>query len=195
MNVQPGYDPEKRCVTLSVESNLLKKYFSNFSGMIVDDPGVPKNTEVIQINEVTAQISFPVDDKSVVKMVSDNKMSIGIDPNSINVFQTIINSFVSSALKKELKTTEFIPLYGYPKENLKVDIQEAVKNKRNLCIIKDYSEYLAMSEGKTNMYIFHQKIVEFGTPDYTEAAILLYNEKLEELRDTFEESLVLEDWC
>jgi hypothetical protein len=163
--------------------------------MIVDDPGVPKNTEVIQINEVTAQISFPVDDKSVVKMVSDNKMSIGIDPNSINIFQTIINSFVSSALKKELKTTEFIPLYGYPRENLKVDIQEAVKNKRNLCIIKDYSEYLAMSEGKTNKYIFHQKIVEFGTPDYTEAAILLYNEKLEELRDTFEESLVLEDWC
>jgi hypothetical protein len=52
-----------------------------------------------------------------------------------------------------------------------------------------------MSEGKTDKYIFHQKIVEFGTPDYTEAAILLYNERLEELRDTFEKSLVLEDWC
>jgi hypothetical protein len=195
MNVQPGYDPEKRCVTLNVESNLLRKYFSNFSGMIVDDPGVPKNTEVTQIDEVTAQISFPIDDKSVVKMVTDNKMSIGIDPSSLSVFQTIINSFIGSALKKELKTTEFIPLYGYPKENLKVDIQEAVKNKRKLCIIKDYSEYLEMSEGKTNKYIFHQIFVEFGTHEYTEAAILLYNEKLEELREMFEDSLKLEDWC
>lgn len=195
MNIQPGYDPEKKCVTLNVESNLLRKYFNNFSGMIVDDPGVPKNTEVTQINEVTAQISFPVDDKSVVKMVSDNKMSIGIDPSSISVFQTIINSFIGSALKKELRTTEFIPLYGYPRENLKVDIQEAVKNKRNLCIIKDYSEYLEMSEGKSHKYIFHQKIVEFGTSEYTEAAILLYNEKLEELRESFESSLKLEDWC
>jgi hypothetical protein len=120
-------------------------------------------------------------------------MSIGIDPNSINIFQTIINSVVSSALKKELKTTEFIPLHGYSSKNLKNDIQEAVKNKRKLCIIKDYSEYTALTTSKK--YVFHQIMVEYGTRDYTETAILLYNEDMKSLRDKFEDSLKLEDWC
>lgn len=196
MNIQPGYNPEKKCVTLCVESNLLSRYFPNFSGMILGEPGIPRNTNVEQVDNTTAMISFPLDDKGMVTKLSENKMSIGINADSMDVFQRVINTFINCALKKELKTTEFVPLYGYSIDELHNDIQAAVKNKRKLCIIRDYSEYLAMSQGKNGTaYIFHQYMVEYGTPEYTEAAILLYNKDMESLRNTFESKLVLESWC
>jgi hypothetical protein len=195
MNVQPGYNPEKRGVTLSVESNLIKRYFPNFSGMVKENPSVPKDTEVELFDERTAVITFPLDPSSSIVKAGENSMAIGISSDKMEVFQDIINSFANCALRKELRTTEFIPLYGYPKENLKVDIQNAVKNKRKLCVIKDYSEYTAMSEGKSGKYIFHQVMVEYGTPEYTEASILLYNEDMKSLRNMFEDRLVLENWC
>lgn len=193
MNVQPGYNPEKRRITLSVESYLIMRYFNNFSGMITDNPGVPRDTEVEWFNDRTALITFPVDNGGSIIKASENKMAIGINENSMNVFQDIINSFMECAIRKELKTTEFIPLHGYPKEELQKDIQEAVKNKRKLCIIKDFSEYKAMSGEKK--YIFHQAIVEYGTHEYSEASILLFKGELGTLRKMYEEKLVLENWC
>ena len=50
MNVQPGYNPEKRRITLSVETYLMMRYFNNFSGMVTENPGVPKDTEVEWFN-------------------------------------------------------------------------------------------------------------------------------------------------
>ena len=193
MNVQRGYNPEKRRITLSVETYLMTRYFYVFSGMITDNPNVPKDTEVEWGNSRTAIITFPVDSGGNIIKASENKMAIGINENSMNAFQEIISSFVECALKTELKTTEFIPLYGYPKESLMEDIKEAVKNKRKLCIIKDFSEYKAMSGKKE--YIFHQSIVEFGTHEYSEAAILLFKGDLKTLRKNYEDKLVLENWC
>ena len=196
MNIQPGYDPEKKRVTLNVDSYLLSRYFPNFSGMIKESPGIPKDTEVEQVNETVAVITFPIDERSVISKAAgpnSQMMSIGINSESMEVFQKVINSFVGCDIRKELRTTEFIPLHGYPKEELKKDIQAAVQNKRKLCIIKDYSEYTAMS--KQGKYIFHQYMVEPSTPEYTEAAILLYNEDMKKLRETFEGKLKLESWC
>lgn len=194
MNVQPGYNPEKRRITLSVESYLMIRYFNNFSGMVIEDPGVPKDTEVEWFNDRTALITFPLDNSGSIIKSSENRMAIGINETSMTVFQNIINSFVECALKKELKTTEFIPLRGYPREELMKDIQEAVKNKRKLCIIKDFSEYKAMHE-EGHKYIFHQAIVEYGTHEYSEASILLFNGELGTLRKMYENKLVLENWC
>ena len=193
MNVQPGYNPEKRRITLSVETYLMMRYFNNFSGMVTENPGVPKDTEVEWFNDRTAIITFPIDNGGSIIKASENKMAIGINENSMNVFQGIINSFLECALKRELKTTEFIPLHGYPKEELQKDIQEAVKNKRKLCIIKDFSEYKAMSGEKK--YIFYQAMVEYGTHEYSEASILLFKGELKTLREMYEEKLVLENWC
>ena len=193
MNVQPGYNPEKRRITLSVETYLMMRYFNNFSGMVVDNPSVPKDTEVEWFNDRTAMITFPIDGGNSVVKVSDNKMAIGINGDSMNVFQEIINSFLECALKKELRTTEFIPLHGYSKEELQKDIQGAVKNKRKLCVIKDFSEYKAMSDEKK--YVFHQYIIEYGTHEYSEASILLFNGDLKKLQEMYEKKLVLEDWC
>jgi hypothetical protein len=193
MNVQPGYNPEKRRVTLSVESNLIKRYFPNFSGMVKENPSVPKDTEVELFDERTAVITFPLDPSSSIVKAGENSMAIGISSDKMEVFQDIINSFANCALRKELRTTEFIPLHGYPKEDLQKDIQEAVKNKRKLCIIKDFSEYKAMSGEKK--YIFHQAMVEYGTHEYSEASILLFKGELGTLRKMYEDKLVLENWC
>lgn len=197
MNIQPGYDPEKKRVVLNIDMYLLGRYFNNFSGMILKESGIPKDTKVEQLGETTARITFPVDSSSSIFRHSEDHMSIGINMEVMELFQKVINSFIGSALRKELKTTEFIPLNGYPSENLKVDIQAAVKNKRKLCVIEDYSEYLAMSEPKEKggaKYVFHQRIVEPGTSEYTETAILLYQEKMDELRKMFDGKLQLTSW-
>ena len=196
MNIQPGYDPEKKCITLSVDLYLISRYFPNFSGMIKGSPDVPEGTEVEQVSDTVAVITFPIDDKSVgvANINPDSRMmSIGINAKHMDAFQKIISSFVSCAISKEIKTTEFIPLYGYSISNLKEEVQEAVKNKRKLCIIKDYSEYTSMNSERK--YVFHQYMVEPGTRDYTEAAILLYNEDIKKLREIFEDKLKLESWC
>lgn len=193
MNVSPGYDPQKKRIIITVESNLLNKYFPNFSGMVMSDSGVPKNTEVDQSSPTTAIISFPSPLGSPVKKLDEERSAIAIDSRIIEKFNDIINNFIRCAIRRKLRTTEFIPLSGYPVEDLKKDIQEAVKNKRSLCIIKNYDEYLAMENNQK--YVFHQYEIEYGTKDYTEAAILLYQGSMEELREMFEGRLELEDWC
>lgn len=195
MDIQPGFDPEKRCVTLSVRTYMISRYFKNFQGMIIGDSGTPKNTEVLQIDEDTALIKFPAETSGSIIKASENKMAIGINAEIMGTFQNIINTFMNCALRKELRTTEFIPLYGYSIDSLKEDIQNAVKNKRNLCIIKDYSEYLNMQKGKDGKYEFHQYLVEVGMPEYADVAILLYQKKIKELREMFEDKLEFESWC
>ena len=195
MIVKPGYDSEKNRIMLSIETNLLSRYYKNFSGMVMKTLGIPEGTEVRQLNETTALITFPldetVDDKPI--RISPNQMAIGISREKHDLFEKIIKTFIKCALRKELRTTEFIPLYGYPKENLKLDVQEAVKNNRKLCIIQNYDEYLSMKNNHED-YIFHQIMLEPGTHDYAEASVLLYNEDLETLRKLFEPRLKLENW-
>ena len=195
MDIQPGYDPEKKCITLSVRTYMITRYFQNLKGMIKECSDTPKNTEVVQVDDDTALIKFPAESSGSIVKSSDNKMAVGVNVVVMETFQNIINTFMNCALRKELKTTEFIPLYGYSIDNLKEDIQVAVKNKRKFCIIKDYSEYLAIQNKKVEKYEFHQVMVEVGTPEYTDVAILLYQKKIDELREMFEKKLKLENWC
>ena len=103
--------------------------------------------------------------------------------------------FVRSGLRKELKTTEFIPLYGYSIENLSKEIIQAYKNGRNYCIVKDYDEYLNMVE--KNEYKFHQYVLskELNKKDYMDVTLLIYNKNIEEVRNKFEKKLKLKNWC
>jgi hypothetical protein len=196
MNIQTGFDPDSSCMTIAVETNLLIKYYTNLEGMFLATKNKPEGLTVTQRNRNTAIVAFPVPKSQIQVQKEMQRAMVGIDKRVMYDVMNVISKFVNSAIRKEFKTTEFIPLYGYSKDDLHKDIQEAVKNKRKLCIIRDYSEYLAMSQGKNGAtYIFHQYMVEYGTPEYTEASILLYNKDMKSLRDMFESKLALENWC
>lgn len=194
MNISPGFDPNNNRITFNVKTNLLVKYFSNFSGLILNDKTLPKGIEVSQESENSAVISFPAPENSI-KRETENMKAIAIDVNIVNKIENIVSMFVRSGIRKELKTTEFIPLYGYSIENLSKEIIQAYKNGRNYCIVKDYDEYLNMVE--KNEYKFHQYVLskELNKKDYMDVTLLIYNKNIEEVRNKFENKLKLKNWC
>lgn len=194
MNISPGFDPNNNRITFNVKTNLLVKYFSNFSGLILNDKTLPKGIEVSQESENSAVISFPAPENAI-KKETENMKAIAIDVNIVNKIENIVNMFMRSGLRKELKTTEFIPLYGYSIENLSKEIIQAYKNGRNYCIVKDYDEYLNMVE--KNEYKFHQYVLskELNKKDYMDVTLLIYNKNIEEVRNKFEKKLKLKNWC
>lgn len=194
MNISPGFDPNNNRITFNVKTNLLVKYFSNFSGLILNDKTLPKGIEVSQESENSAVISFPAPENAI-KKETENMKAIAIDVNIVNKIENIVSMFVRSGLRKELKTTEFIPLYGYSIENLSKEIIQAYKNGRNYCIVKDYDEYLNMVE--KNEYKFHQYVLskELNKKDYMDVTLLIYNKNIEEVRNKFEKKLKLKNWC
>ena len=196
MNVQTSFTPEGELVTINVETNLLGKYFSNFKGLIKNDPDSPVGINVERLTTTSALITFPIDKVGKIQKVDENRMAVAIDSSLMDKLNEIINLFINCALRKEFRSTEFIPLSGYPVENLIEDIQEAVKCKRNLCIIDEYSEYLKMQKDKrSGEFKLNQIMVEYGTSEYSECAILLYNGNLEELKSKYQDKLEYKSWC
>ena len=112
---------------------------------------------------------------------------VGIDRDDMDGIMEIINKFTNSAIRKELKQTEFIPLEGYEEDLLKEDIKTAVQNKRNLCIIDTYESYLKNEEDRK--YEYNQYRVDYGTNEYSDVAILIATGKLSEVRKLYKKKL------
>ena len=192
MKVTPGFDPNSKKIKLEFKTNLLKKYYLNFEGMVNSSSDVPSGTSVEQIEEDTALISFPIPQRSQVKNDEERKTTfISIDPKSMEIFGDVINRFVNAALRKEFRTTEFIPLEGYPIEKLQSEIKEAIKNKRNFCIIDTYENY---KRSKEINYEFMQAYINFGSSDYSKTAILVHRLDIEGLRKMWAERLSIGSW-
>lgn len=193
MKVTPGFDPRNKKITLEFQTNLLKKYYPNFEGMITADSSIPSGTNVQQTREDTAVITFPVPKNTSIKNDSENGVGyIAVEPENMEIFGNVINKFVNAALRREFKTTEFIPLEGYPIEKLRNEIRSALENKRNFCIIDTYENYLKLTQ--KNNYEFNQAILEFGSTDYAKTAVLVYRSDIEGLRKMWSERLKLDSW-
>ena len=172
-------NPESGEVVMTMETNLLKRYYLNLYGLI------EKYKDSLQGLKI--------------KKETDNKASLYFAPmvnpqkDVITKLNKILNTFVNSGLKKELKTTEFIPLEGYSISNMQDEILNAVKGKRKLCIIKDYQEFLDSGTKKGN-YMFHQYMIEYGTDEYYNAVILISGGDFDTLTKMYKPKLKLESW-
>ena len=197
MKFTQTFNPDNNKVVFILETNLLTRYFPNLKGLVESDKDVPSDIEVEQRNSNTALISFspgPESGSSVQKSEQSNGGSsrIAIDSRKVDSINRVLSKFTRCALKKELSTTEFVPLEGYPEENLKEEIVAALKGKRKLCILKDYEEYLSMQEKE--QYIFHQYILEYGTNEYVDAVLYIRGGNLSKLKELYGDRLVLTDW-
>lgn len=199
MEIRNSFDPNEKRIQLIVTSNLLNNYFPNFSGMIKNSSKRLDLTEdqlrVEKTGKNTAIISFPLPVDSQVMKVDEQKMAVSMNPLSMEILNDSINRFCNAALRKTLKTTEFLPIFGYPIEDLKEDVKEAVKNKRNFCIIKDYQEYLDFSNSKESpKYCFTQVIAEYMSDLWAEAVLLILDDKIEDLRKLVEPLYKKTEW-
>lgn len=196
MKFTQTFNPDNNKVVFIFETNLLNRYFPNLKGLVENDKDVPSDIEVEQRNSNTALISFsPGPESGNVQKTESNgggAYRIAIDSRKVESINKVLNKFTRCALKKELSTTEFVPLTGYPEENLKEEIIGALKGKRKLCILRDYDEYLNMQDKE--LYVFHQYILEYGTNEYVDAVLYIRNGKLSKLRELYSDRLVLTDW-
>lgn len=197
MKLIPGFDPERQLVIIKLTTNLLNKYYPNFLGLINKCKNtLPKGLKIekgIESNMVS--IIFPIDPKEAnPKVVDENSklMQMSLDRDKVSGIFDIVNNFINLALKKELSLTEFIPLGDYPLEDLKTDVKNAIQNKRNFCVVKDYSTYKDL---QNNVYNFEQYNVEYGTSEYCDIALEIINSAdLTELQEKYIPKLKKVEW-
>lgn len=201
MKVDTGFDPAEGKVIITVQTPLLERYIGVFQTFLEKSKraGMPKNVTVETVDDKpdTAYILFPVDKQDLAtKKEFKEQGVVGIKLEYMKSISDEINHFVLFALQKQLKSLEFIPLNGYPVENLQLEVQDAVKGKRGFCIIKTYSEYLKSQENERSKdaYTFNQYIVEYGSDEYADVAICLYKGELDDLRKMYEPKLRLKNW-
>lgn len=192
MKIQRGLNPESKMIQITVTTPLLSEYYNNFSGMIKNNSSnISDGLSVERISSDSAVVSFPLPEDS--QMINQGeKALVSMSPVVVEKLNDVINKFVNCGLRKTLKTIEFLPLNNYELSNLQEDIKAAISNKRNFCILRDYNEYLKMSEEKK--YQFTQKIIKYGTSDYADVAILINSGKLDELRDWLDPQLNFHEW-
>lgn len=173
MKVIKGFDPESNQMIIKITSNLVKEYSKNFSEIVKKEFKKPD-----------VGISFESEDTVSV---------IGLKMDDFSKFEEVLNRFTNESLGHKIKNTEFIPLEGYSIDKLSSEIVDAVKNKRNLCIIRDYKEYEECSVDKS--YTYTQKEIFFGTLEYAKAVIMIYKKDIESLRKRYKSALVKKEWC
>lgn len=190
----PGYNPVNGDLEFTIELNLFKNYFPNFKGLIQNNEDLVKcKAKIRQVEPTKAIVAFPID-KNKIRRTSDDSAMVQFDNvEALRTLYSVLNSFIRVAIKKELKSTEFIPLNGYPLADLQSDIKQAVKGKRKLCIIRDYKEYLERKEDKDLTY--NQYMVYYGTSEYADVVLMILDGDLDKLNDIYIPKLVKTEWC
>lgn len=191
MKVNSDFNPQSSTVVLTVESNLIEKYFANLRGMILECKRV-SGLEVNQSSGNTATISFPLPKDSEKRKVNETTMMLSLNGNDMNELNDIIKKFANVAISKELKSVEFIPLDGYSPAKMSEEILDTVDKKRDILFIKDFSEYLKMKSSKE--YKFNQYRLNYGTPEYADAVLLIWKKQRPKLKKLYQDKLVYTDW-
>lgn len=175
---------KKGTVVFKLNCNyLLSKYFSKFSNLI--SKYMNKSGKVSKEGSKIV-LSYALTEGEDVKQVQANLCAPLIK---------FIADFTEKAIKSEVKNFEFIPLYGLDSEIMKEHAISALKNKRDLFIFKDISEY-EMSENKeNNSYKFNQFIIKYeNQSEYSDAVLYLVENKVDEFRKIYEPKLDYVEW-
>lgn len=183
MKVTHDFDKENLRLVVEFQCNLLKKYYSNFVGLLKEDTTMPDGYSVSLVSPGVAKILIPI------ASIDKEKEALGFNVGPI---MGIIDRFASSALKYELEHTEFIPLTGYPLRDLMSDIRNSVAKKRNLCVLADYDEYLRMEAERK--FQFTQLYIDYGTDQWADVVLGVLSGNMEELRKKLGPQLKLTEW-
>lgn len=196
MKIVKGFDPERQMIIITITSNLFIKYFASFCGLVNSAKDIPENTVVeTAADKDTVNVLFPLPKDSETRMMGDSRLAIALDRSKIDKLYDIIYKFVNTAVRKELSKIEFLPLNEYPIEDLKKDVEEAVKNKRNFCLIRNYSDYLkgCSSNGESKLD-FDQYLINYLDEEYCDVAVEITRGNISGLKKKYEPLLKKIEW-
>lgn len=195
MKLSPSYDADRNALIFRIEVGFLDKYFGNLKGMVEMSKDLPKGIEIERVGMNEAHLVIKLDTTPTIKDVGNGTGIVGIndEDGKILALHKLINTFINSGIRKELSTTEFIPLRGYPREDLRNDVKAAVENGRSLCLIKDYAEYLRSQDSR--QYKYTQYVVEPGTNEWAEVVCeILSDIPLTQIEKKYKPLLEEKDW-
>lgn len=188
------YDSGSKKMIIEFKNGLLENYFDVLENCVKESKSrgiLPDDLEVQNLEDSRCLITFHIDLPEAQGMKDGQR--IGTLPKDMtNKISGVIEDFRKKAIKEEFTTTEFIPLAGYPLEELQKDIHEAIKNKRNFCVVDNYAEYLKFADGKTTS--LNQSKVRYLSNEYSDTAIYIYEGNLKKLRELYKDKLSVVDW-
>jgi hypothetical protein len=203
-----AYDAKSKKFAFVYKCKLLKKYYDDFSNLmekLKDDFSVEKlGNNVIQVllpfevepEELkTRTIAPPVMDEG--SSMGGMKVGMKLEPEDaeelykhLEKVQTLIFDFEDYAMKEETKNLEFLPLSGYPTNNIIEDAKSAFENKRDFCVIDTMESYNNFSTTAT----LNQAIYKFGTDSYNNILLAAMIGDMEELKRITKDSLKKNEW-
>ena len=168
-----SYDPEEKKLYIKYTGDkLVKKYedlFAESTQTIL--PEAMKTCWAVQNGAVIFKVDLLVSTPEIASLNSDKAMQfLKTSKNSPLVYVVdTINHFHALCMNRISKTKEIIPLSGYPEENVRQDIETAIKMKRDICVVDTYNSYLEFNKGKT--FDMNQITFTYMSPEYNDFAI------------------------
>lgn len=199
MDISSSFDPSQKAIIMKVTSNLIEKYYPNFSGML--KKGVKRATiDVSRVDKTAANIIISLDksNSSIGSVgtaeISENlgMIKAAIDKNMFIEIIGVIDKFSQSALLKEFQTSEFCPLSGYDFEKLKEDVEAAIEAKRNLIFVDSFENYRRAVD--TMNLKFDQYLVKYGTSEWADMVLLIMSGDFEKLKNIVTPKLKVMNW-
>lgn len=204
IKVLTSLNGENGDIKISINTTLLKQYYPNLKGITLNHKDCPKDLKVERVDSTTAMITFSSGLSSDDLGQPNEDGMIGIPTEhamKIQKVSNIIKEFLDSAIKHCIKTTEFIPLYdfsgdkrNYSFEEMQEDVITAMKNKRNLCVIDKFQDYL--DNNVVQKYCFNQHMIDYNknADEYVDFILLVKAGKLKELREMYSGKLTKTEW-
>lgn len=196
-----SYCSEEKSFIFIYKNKMIPKYRSIFEEIIKldleDEDIIVKAVPGMDIvREFRAKININEDNlKNSLKKTKDGMVaftSLALDPEEAEELQEkfekvqqVVGKFEWTVIQEETKNLEFIPLRGYPEEDLIRDIKEGYENKRDFCIINDFNAY---KELNYNMSL-KQVVLKYGTDMYNNILLASMSGDINEIRLLTEKSL------
>ena len=176
------YDSSSHRLMVEYKNVLLKKYLGLLSDLVKEAKKVnylPKSTEIKKIDEESVLISLPCTIEGAENIENGERIN-NLPELVTDHLSTLIDTFTKKAMEEEMKEIEFIPLSGYPIDKLKEDIEQAIKDKRDLVLIDSYANYKKLA----NQEVLESKQCRFKylDNDYADVAYLIHSGNVKELK-------------
>lgn len=198
------FDDKTNRFAFVYESKLLKKYkkpFKLIMDKLPDDYKVEENPAGIMI----IFLPFTIDKDEVTKNsmykeeIGEGVMRVGMAIKSEDAEELhgylekvveLVQEFENGAMTNETKNLEFLPISGYPAEDLKRDAQAAYENKRDFCVIDTMESYKEFEKTAT----LNQAIYKYGTDSYNNILLAALSGDIDELKKLTNGVLKKKEW-